>query len=99
MAGNIQEDRKNLSNKTQDMKRATDSLMEELEAIDYYRQRAEACSDSNLKKVLIHNMQDEKEHAAMLLEWIQQNDEKLSKEMKEYLFSNKKDIAGMEKPH
>lgn len=99
MAGTIQEDRDKLSEKAQDMKRATDSLMEEFEAIDYYRQRAEACSDKNLKNILIHNMQDEKEHASMLLEWLQQNDEKLSKELKEFLFSNKKDIAGMEKPH
>ena len=49
------------------------SLMEELEAIDWYRQRADGCDDPELKTVLIHNMNDEMEHAAMLIEWLRSN--------------------------
>lgn len=49
--------------------------MEELEAIDWYRQRADDCEDEELRAVLIHNMRDEMEHAAMLVEWIRRNDE------------------------
>jgi len=49
------------------------SLMEELEAMDWYGQRADACDDAKLKAVLIHNMNDEMEHAAMLIEWLRSN--------------------------
>ena len=49
------------------------SLMEELEAMDWYRQRADGCDDAELKAVLIHNMNDEMEHAAMLIEWLRSN--------------------------
>jgi hypothetical protein len=92
----IHEERSKLSVKTQDLKRAIDSLKEELEAVDWYNQRADACIDENLKKILIHNANEEKEHAAMLLEWIRQNDENFAKELKEYLFSKDKDIASLE---
>ncbi|MFP4568279.1 MAG: ferritin [Candidatus Woesearchaeota archaeon] len=90
------ENRSKLSNKTLDMKRAIDSLKEELEAVDWYNQRADACSDENLKKILIHNANEEKEHAAMLIEWLRQNDDVFASEIKEYLFSDEKDIAGLE---
>ena len=83
------EERTNISTKTQDMKRAIDSLREELEAVDWYNQRAEACSDPELKKILIHNANEEKEHSAMLLEWIRKNDWHFDWELKEYLFKNK----------
>lgn len=86
-----------LNKKTLDLKRAIDSLREELEAIDWYNQRADVCSDVNLKKILLHNAKEEKEHAAMLLEWIRQNDSEFSSELKEYLFSKNKDVAGLEK--
>lgn len=89
----IIEEKKVLSEKTLNMKRAIDSLREELEAVDVYNQRADACTDKNLKKILIHNANEEKEHAAMLLEWIRQNDSLFAKEFKDYLFSDKKDIA------
>lgn len=95
----IQEDRAKLSDLTQDRKRATDSLREELEAVDFYNQRAEACTDENLKKILTHNANEEREHAAMLLEWLRQNDDVLAKELKDYLFSEEKDIAGKEHSH
>ncbi|WP_370575757.1 ferritin [Methanomethylovorans sp.] len=92
----IHEERNKLSEKTLDMTRAIDSLREELEAVDWYNQRADACTDENLKKILVHNANEEKEHAAMLLEWIRQNDTNFAKELKEYLFSTEKDIASLE---
>ena len=92
----IHEDRNKLSDKTLDIKRAIDSLKEELEAVDWYNQRADACTDENLKKILIHNANEEKEHASMLLEWIRQNDDNFGKELKEYLFSEEKDISSLE---
>ncbi|HLD84576.1 MAG TPA: encapsulin-associated ferritin-like protein [Coxiellaceae bacterium] len=78
-----------LSDETRDMHRATQSLMEELEAIDWYNQRVDACKNPELKKILIHNRNDEKEHAAMLLEWLRKNDSTFEKELKEYLFTGK----------
>jgi hypothetical protein len=90
------EEKNKLSALTQDMTRAIDSLKEEMEAVDYYNQRADACSDPELKKILQHNANEEKEHAAMLIEWIRQQDEHFAKEVKEYLFADTKDIAGLE---
>ena len=78
-----------LSAQTRDMHRAIVSLMEELEAIDWYNQRADACKDAELKAILEHNRDEEKEHASMVLEWIRRRDPKFSKEMKEYLFTDK----------
>ncbi|MGM5483623.1 MAG: ferritin [Nanobdellota archaeon] len=92
----LQEDRNDLNKEVLDMRRAIDSLKEEMEAVDYYNQRATACSDENLKKILIHNANEEKEHAAMIIEWIRQNDNKFSEEMKDYAFSEKSDIASIE---
>ncbi len=77
-----------LSDETRDMHRAIVSLMEELEAIDWYNQRADACKDAELRAILAHNRDEEKEHAAMVLEWIRRRDARLSKELKEYLFSD-----------
>lgn len=92
----MHEERGQTSENTLNMKRAIDSLREELEAVDWYNQRADACTDENLKKILIHNANEEKEHAAMLLEWIRQNDDAFSKELKEYLFAETEDIASLE---
>jgi uncharacterized protein len=78
-----------LSPKTRDMHRAIVSLMEELEAVDWYNQRADACQDPELKAILEHNRDEEKEHAAMVLEWIRRQDPKFSAEMKDYLFTDK----------
>ena len=63
------------------------SLMEELEAIDWYGQRADACSDEQLKKVLIHNMNDEMEHAAMLIEWLRSNVNEFAQQLTKFLFT------------
>lgn len=78
-----------LSEQTRDMHRAIVSLMEELEAVDWYQQRADACKNPELKAILEHNRDEEKEHAAMVLEWIRRNDPAFSKELKDYLFTTK----------
>tara|TARA_R110000772_G_scaffold14985_5_gene42861 strand:- start:684 stop:968 length:285 start_codon:yes stop_codon:yes gene_type:complete len=75
-----------LSDETRDMHRAITSLMEELEAVDWYNQRVDACKDEELKKILAHNRDEEKEHAAMVLEWIRRRDSVLDDELKDYLF-------------
>ena len=78
-----------LSQATRDMHRAILSLMEELEAVDWYAQRAEVCKDPELRAILEHNRDEEKEHAAMVLEWIRRHDPCFSKELKDYLFTTK----------
>ncbi|MCB1025992.1 MAG: ferritin [Acidobacteria bacterium] len=84
-----------LSDETRDMHRAISSLMEEFEAVDWYNQRVDACKDPELKKILEHNRDEEKEHAAMVLEWIRRRDPKLDGELKDYLFTDGS-IAGTE---
>jgi ferritin-like protein len=78
-----------LRDETRDMHRAIVSLMEELEAVDWYNQRADACKDAELKAILEHNRDEEKEHASMVLEWIRRKDPVFSKELKDYLFTTK----------
>jgi ferritin-like protein len=78
-----------LSDATRDMHRAITSLMEELEAVDWYNQRVDACHDKQLKAILAHNRDEEKEHAAMVLEWIRRQDPAFDKELKDYLFTEK----------
>lgn len=78
-----------LSDETRDMHRAILSLMEELEAVDWYNQRMDACKDPVLKAILRHNRDEEKEHAAMVLEWIRRKDPKFDAELKDYLFTDK----------
>jgi ferritin-like protein len=75
-----------LSDETRDMHRAIVSLMEELEAVDWYNQRADACKDEALRAILAHNRDEEKEHAAMVLEWIRRQDAVLSKQLQKFLF-------------
>jgi ferritin-like protein len=71
-----------------DMHRAILSLMEELEAVDWYNQRTDACSDPELKAILAHNRDEEKEHAAMVLEWIRRRDPVFDHELKDSLFKD-----------
>jgi hypothetical protein len=78
-----------LSDATRDMHRAIVSLMEELEAVDWYNQRADACKDAELRAILEHNRDEEKEHASMVLEWIRRKDPRFSQELKDYLFTEK----------
>ncbi len=77
-----------LSDATRDMHRAITSLMEELEAVDWYNQRIDAAADPELKAILVHNRDEEKEHAAMVLEWIRRRDPKLDEELRETLFKD-----------
>ena len=79
--------REKLSKRTLNMHYAITSLIEELEAVDWYRQRADDCDDPDLKAVLLHNADEEIEHACMALEWIRRHDVRFSKELKEYLFT------------
>jgi hypothetical protein len=76
-----------LSDETREMHRAIISLMEELEAVDWYQQRIDVCKDEELRKILEHNRDEEKEHAAMVLEWIRRRDQKFNDELKDYLFT------------
>jgi ferritin-like protein len=78
---------------TRDMHRAIVSLMEELEAVDWYNQRCDACGDGELRAILTHNRDEEKEHAAMLLEWIRRHDPTFSGQLKTCLFGDQP-IAG-----
>jgi ferritin-like protein len=78
-----------LTDETRDMHRAITSLMEELEAVDWYNQRVDACNDDELREILAHNRDEEKEHAAMVLEWIRRQDATFDKELGDYLFTNK----------
>ena len=70
-----------------DQHRAIVSLMEELEAVDWYNQRAKATSNPDLRAILEHNRDEEKEHASMVLEWLRRSDPKLSQHLKTYLFT------------
>jgi uncharacterized protein len=76
-----------LSEPTRNMHRAIVSLIEELEAMDWYLQRAEACSDAELKAVLLHHREEEIEHALMNLEWIRRHDPNVDRFARIYLFS------------
>ena len=86
-SGSLHEDAEKLSPATIDDHRAIVSLMEELEAVDWYAQRIDACEDAELKEILIHNRDEEKEHAAMVLEWIRRRDPEFSKQLKGHLFT------------
>ena len=77
-----------LSTQTIEFHRAIVSLIEELEAVDWYNQRAEACADPQLQSVLKHNRDEEIEHASMALEWIRRNFPKFDNALKTYLFTN-----------
>ncbi|GMV64096.1 MAG: hypothetical protein AMXMBFR74_32630 [Parvibaculum sp.] len=78
----------NLSPEALNLHRAIVSLMEELEAVDWYNQRAEACTDPELRKILEHNRDEEIEHAVMVLEWMRRNNKTFDKELRERLFKD-----------
>ncbi len=92
MAGSsatLHEDSQHLSEATIDRHRAIVSIMEELEAVDWYDQRLEATHDEELKEILRHNRDEEKEHAAMTLEWLRRHDPALDAHLRTYLFTDK----------
>lgn len=76
--------RERLTPETIAIHQATVSLMEELEAMDWYRQRADDCDDAELQAILIHNMNDEMEHAAMLVEWLKRNVSTFATELRRF---------------
>jgi ferritin-like protein len=84
----LHEPAEKLSDETIDYHRAIVSLMEELEAVDWYNQRVDATDDESLAKVLAHNRDEEKEHAMMTLEWLRRRDPKLDEHMRTYLFTS-----------
>ncbi|MFL1405948.1 encapsulin-associated ferritin-like protein [Marinobacter sp. M1N3S26] len=78
-----------LTDRTRDMHRALVSVQEELEAVDWYQQRADATTDEELKGLLLHNMREEIEHACMVLEWLRRNHPDFSAQMDIYLYTTK----------
>lgn len=88
--GAYHESQDKLTKKTKELHRALNSLIEELEAVDWYQQRVDATEDENLREILAHNRDEEKEHAAMILEWIRRNDKAMEKELETYLFQKGK---------
>lgn len=83
----LHEDVEALSPEIIDRHRAIVSIMEELEAVDWYDQRAAACSDPELREILEHNRDEEKEHACMVLEWLRRRDPALDGHLRKFLFS------------
>jgi uncharacterized protein len=92
----LHENEDKLTGKTKELHRAIRSIVEELEAIDWYQQRVDATEDAELKAILAHNRDEEKEHAAMLLEWVRRNDPAFGKEMKSFLFKEGAKITEIE---
>jgi uncharacterized protein len=93
MAGSsasLHENEDTLSPGTVDRHRAIVSIMEELEAVDWYDQRIDAARDPELKELLAHNRDEEKEHASMMLEWLRRRDPKLDEHLRTYLFTDKR---------
>src|SRR5688500_12670306 len=85
----LHESAQKLRPETIDRHRAVSSLMEELEAVDWYDQRIDAATDDQLKQILAHNRDEEKEHAAMALEWLRRKDPKLDEHLRTYLFTER----------
>src|SRR5262245_65453737 len=77
-----------LTQHTKDLHRAIVSLMEELEAIDWYQQRVDAATNDDLRAILAHNRDEEKEHASMVLEWIRRHDHVVDEQLRKYLFTS-----------
>jgi uncharacterized protein len=84
-----------LTEQTLNFHRAIVSLMEELEAVDWYQQRVDATSDPALKEILAHNRDEEIEHAAMVLEWLRRNNSTFDEQLRRFLFTGGP-IAGAE---
>ena len=91
----LHEDPAKLGPEVIDRHRAIVSLMEELEAVDWYDQRAKATTNTELRSILEHNRDEEKEHAAMALEWLRRNDPKMDEHLRTFLFK-KGPITGIE---
>ena len=88
-SGSFHESTEVLKPQTMDRHRAIVSIMEELEAVDWYDQRVDAAGDDELRAVLAHNRDEEKEHAAMTLEWLRRHDPVWDEQLRNYLFKDK----------
>lgn len=82
------EDLSVLSEQTKDQHRAIISLMEELEAVDWYQQRIDASESESLAAILAHNRDEELEHAAMLIEWLRRENQHFDKQLRRFLFKD-----------
>lgn len=82
-----------LSPETLELHRALVSLIEELEAVDWYGQRIDAAQDDELRNVLAHNRDEEKEHACMTLEWIRRRDPVFDRHLRQFLFRSDSIVA------
>jgi hypothetical protein len=89
----LHEAREDMTPATLDRHRGIASLMEELEAMDWYQQRIDATIDPELTAVLAHNRDEETEHAAMSLEWLRRQDPVLDEHLREYLFTEGSIVA------
>jgi uncharacterized protein len=89
----LHEAREDIQPATLDRHRGIVSLMEELEAMDWYAQRIDATRDQELRDVLAHNRDEETEHAAMSLEWMRRHDPVLDEHLREYLFTEGSIVA------
>jgi ferritin-like protein len=87
-SGQLHETEARLGPAVIDAHRALVSLQEELEAADWYNQRAQASEDRELAAILEHHRDEEKEHAAMLLEWLRRCDPALDRHLRTYLFTD-----------
>jgi uncharacterized protein len=86
-SGNLHIPREALSKEARLLHYAITSLMEELEAVDWYRQRADDSEDKGLRDILLHNMREEMEHASMLIEWMRRHNSDFAERLKTYLFT------------
>lgn len=77
-----------LSDEVKDMHRALSSLMEEVEAVDWYNQRQSLTADPALREILIHNRDEEIEHACMALEWLRRTHPVWDEQLRTYLFTS-----------
>jgi uncharacterized protein len=84
---NLHAPRERLSQDTLNLHFAIASLMEELDAIDWYRQRADDAEEETLKALLLHNMREEMEHASMLIEWLRRHNSDFERFLRTYLFT------------
>lgn len=85
--------RERLSQETLTLHHAIVSLIEEMEAVDWYRQRADDCENAALKEILLHNMREEMEHACMVLEWMRRNSTDFAEQVDAFLYRDG-DIVG-----
>jgi ferritin-like protein len=92
-SGSLHEDPEVLGGGVVDRHRAIASIMEELEAVDWYDQRVAATTDQSLAAVLAHSRDEEKEHASMTLEWLRRHDPELDEALRQYLFTDGSIVA------